>query len=88
MIQSQLVTQMIQFNKTFFDNSYKAMEMLWKQGETTTSSLLEQAVWLPKEGQKAIQAWMQSYKKGCDVFKKAVDQNYNHVEDLFACLTE
>ena len=88
MIQSQLVNQMIQFNKTVFDNSYNAMEMLWKQGEKTTSTLLEQAVWLPEEGQKAIQAWMQTYKKGCDVFKKAVDQNYKNVEDLFVFLTE
>jgi hypothetical protein len=88
MIQAQLVNQMIQFNKTVFDNSYDAMEMLRKQGEKTTSSLLEQAVWLPEESKKNIKAWMQAYKKGCDVFKKAVDQNYKNIENLFDCFTD
>ena len=40
--------------------------------------------WLPEGGKKAINEWMKFYKEGCDDFKKTVDQNYKHVEDLFS----
>lgn len=84
MEQFQIFNQMVQFNKTAFDNSYSAMETLRKQNEKMANSLLDQATWVPEGQKKAINEWMQAYKKGCDDFKKAVDQNYKNVEDLFA----
>jgi hypothetical protein len=39
---------------------------------------------VPEGGKKAINEWMKVYKKGCDDFKKAVDQNYKNAEDLFS----
>lgn len=84
MVQSQFINQMIQFNKTAFDNSYKAMEMLRKQNEKMTNSLLEESVWLPEGGKKTINEWIQAFKKGCDDFKKTVDQNYKNVEEFFS----
>ena len=73
----------IQECKATFDNSFNAMETLRKQNEKVANSFLDQAVWLPEGGKKAINEWMQAYKKGCDDFKKAVDQNYKKVEELF-----
>jgi len=83
MLQNQFFNQMLQFNKTVFDNSFNAMEMLRKQNEKAANSLLDQAVWLPEGGKKAINQWVLAHKKGCDDFKKAVDQNYKKVEELF-----
>jgi hypothetical protein len=74
---------MIQFNKTAFDNSYIAMEMLRDQNEKIANSLLDQAPWVPEGGKKVINDWMKVYKKGCDDFKKAVDQNYKYAEKFF-----
>ena len=45
---------------------------------------MEQATWLPEEGKKAINDWTNAYKKGCEDFKKAVDENFKKVEDFFA----
>lgn len=84
MEQFKIFKQMIQFNKSAFDNSYNAMEMLRNQNEKIANSLLDQATWLPEGGIKAINEWMKVYKKGCDDFKKAVDQNYKNAEDLFS----
>ena len=84
MEQFQIFKQMIQFNKSAFDNSYNAMEMFREQNEKMANSLLDQASWLPEGGKKAINEWMKVYKKGCDDFKKAVDQNYKNAEDLFS----
>jgi uncharacterized protein YdiU (UPF0061 family) len=84
MMQNPFFNQMLQLNKTVFDNSFEAMETLRKQNEKAAKSLLDQAVWLPDDGKKAINEWMQAYKKGCDNFKKSVDQNYKNVENFWS----
>ena len=84
MDQKQIAKQMIQFNKTAFDNSFNAMTMVYDQNEKMVGTFLKQATWLPADGKKAISDWMGAYKKGCDNFKKLVDENYQKVEDFFA----
>jgi hypothetical protein len=84
MEQFNAIKQMVQFNKSAFDQGYNAMDRLREQNEKMTNSFLDQAAWLPEEGKKAVNEWMQLYKKGCDDFKKTVDQNYKNVENLFA----
>ena len=84
MDQKQIARQMIQFNKTAFDNSFNAMTMVYEQNEKMVSSFIEQAAWLPEAGKKAITDWMQAYKKGCENFKKQMDDNYQKVEEFFA----
>jgi polyhydroxyalkanoate synthesis regulator phasin len=84
MDQKQIARQMIQFNKTAFDNSFNAMTMVYEQNEKMVSTFLEQSTWIPENGRKAIKDWMQAYKKGCEDFKKLVDDNYKKVEEFFA----
>ncbi|MDX2434646.1 MAG: hypothetical protein QNK14_08560 [Desulfobacterales bacterium] len=84
MEQFNVIKQMVQFNKNAFDHGYNAMDMLQKQNEKMTNSFLDQATWLPEEGKKAVNEWMQLYKKGCNDFKRTADQNYKDVEKLFA----
>ncbi len=79
----QIFKQMAQFNKTAFDNSYNTMAMFREQNEKMTTYLLDQATWMPEEGRKAINEWMKSYKKGCEDFKKIIEQNYQNVEKCF-----
>jgi polyhydroxyalkanoate synthesis regulator phasin len=79
----QIIKQMTEFNKTAFDNSYNTMTMFREQNEKMANSLLDQATWMPEEGKKALTEWMKSYKKGCEDFKKIVDQNYKNVEQYF-----
>jgi len=83
MDQKQIAKQMIQFNKSAFDNSFNAMTMVYDQNEKMLGTFLEQASWLPEEGRKAITDWMTSYKKGVEDFKALVDGNYKKVEDYF-----
>jgi len=84
MDQKQIAKQMIQFNKTAFENSFNAMTMVYEQNNKMVGAFLDQAAWLPEDGRKAITGWMESYKKGCEDFKKLVDENYQKVEDFFA----
>jgi 4-alpha-glucanotransferase len=79
----QFLKQMTQFNKTAFDSSYNAMCMFREHNQKMATSLLDQATWMPEQGKKAITEWMKSYNKGCEDFKKIVDQNYQNLEKYF-----
>lgn len=83
MDQKQVVKQMLQFNKTAFENTFNAMNMVADQNEKMVNTFLNQATGLPEEGKKAITDWMNAYKKGCENFKSQVDENYQKVEDFF-----
>ncbi len=76
--------QMLDFQKTTFDNSFNAMTTLQEQGEKMVKAFLEQATWLPPEGRKVITEWINAYKKGREDFKKMVEGNFGKVEDYFA----
>jgi len=84
MDQKAMLKQMVEFNKTTFDNSFKTMVMLQEQTETMVNTLLGQATWLPEEGKKVINDWVKAFKKGRDDYKKLVDQSFTKVEDFFA----
>jgi hypothetical protein len=79
----QIAKQMIQFNKTAFDNTFDAMTVLQEQTEKMIAMYMDQAPLLPAEGKKAINDWLKAYKKGRTDFKAAVDDNYKKVEDFF-----
>ena len=80
---NQMLKQMLDFNKTAFDNSFSAMLTIQEQNEKMVNTFLEQAAWIPEEGKKLIQEWVDTYKKGCTDFKKAADDNYKKVVDFF-----
>jgi hypothetical protein len=77
-----ILKQMIEFNKTALDNGFSAMKIAQEQGEKMIAAFLGQAAWLPEQGKKAIKDWLDAYKKGCDDFKGAVDENYKKVEEF------
>ena len=83
MDQNQIIKQMMQFNKTAFDNSFSAMTMVYEQSGKMFETFLTQAPGLPEEGKKAIKDSMSAYLTGCNYFKKLVDDNYAKGEDFF-----
>lgn len=83
MEQNKIAKQMVDFYKTTYDNTFNAMTMLQDQTERMVSMFLEQATWLPEQGKKALNEWVQAFKKGREEFKKAVDESFKKVEDFF-----
>lgn len=79
----KIAKQMIDFQKTTFNNTHNAMIMLQEQTEKMSSMLLNQATGLPEEGKKAIKEWVKAYKKGREDYKKAIDESFEKVEDFF-----
>jgi len=86
MDQKQIAKQMIEFNKTAFDNTFSAMIAMQDQTEKMVFRFLEKAPWFPEEGKKAINDWMNTYKKSREDFRTSAEGSYKKVADYFANL--
>lgn len=75
--------QILDFNRTAFENTFGAMCMMQEQSEKMVNTFVEQAEWIPGEGKKAISDMAAFFRKGCTEFKKAVDENFVRVESYF-----
>lgn len=84
MDQKQILKQMIEFNQATFNNTFQAMVLLQDQFERVAQTAIEQANWLPAEGRKAIENWVEAYKTGRDSYKGYVEDSYKKVEKFFA----
>lgn len=84
MDQKQIAKQMMDFNKTAFDNTFNAMIVLQDQTEKLVARFLEKAPWFPEEGKKAINDWISTYRKGREDFKTSADDSYKKVTEYFA----
>jgi predicted nucleic-acid-binding protein len=80
---NDMLKQMLQFNKSTFDNSFNALATVQEQNEKMVSTFLEQATWLPDEGKGLIREWVAAYKKGMSDFKDMADANYQKVVEYF-----
>jgi len=81
---TQIVKQMIDFQKTTLDNFFNAVVLVQEQGEKMTNTLFEQISWLPEENKRLLDQWMSMAKKGRDDLKSAMDDNFKNVSDLLA----
>jgi len=79
-----MLKQMLDFNKTAFDNSFNAMLTIQEQNAKMVNTFLEQATWMPEEGKKLVRNWIDACKKGSADFKKLTDENYKKVDEFFA----
>jgi hypothetical protein len=84
MDQKQFLKQMIEFNQSTFNTTFEAMSLLQDQFERVAQTAVDQASWLPEEGRKAIENWVDAFKSGRNEFKKYVDESYQKVESYFA----
>jgi hypothetical protein len=75
--------QMIEFNKSAYENASKHLNMLHEQMEKMFNQYMDQAVGIPEEGRKAAKEWARMSKKGFDDFKKLMEDNYKKVEAFF-----
>lgn len=80
----KIAKQTIEFYKTNFDNSFNAMMMLQEQTQRIFNLQLAQTAGLPDEGKKVITEWLNTYKKGVEEFKAAVDESFKKLEAYFA----
>lgn len=83
MDQQQIAKEMMEFNKSVFDNTFNAITSIQDQSEKILTTFMDKADWLPDDGKKVITDWISTYKKGRDEFKTATDDKYKKVASYF-----
>ncbi|PKN76979.1 MAG: hypothetical protein CVU52_02415 [Deltaproteobacteria bacterium HGW-Deltaproteobacteria-10] len=83
MEKNQLGRQMMEFNKTLFDNTFNYMATLQAQNEKIATRFLDKLPWFPEEGKKAFYQSIASYKKQQEDFKIKAQENYIKVAEYF-----
>ena len=84
MYQDNIAKQIIDFQKTAFENSYGAMVILQGQAQVAFNTVLEQTPWVPEEGRKVIDEWIQMSETGRDTFKRLIDDGFETLTGLYA----
>jgi hypothetical protein len=77
---SQITKQVIDFQKTSFENWYSALTLFQDQAVSTMDMVLDQAPMIPEDGRNAIQGWMGVLQEERDRFKAYVDKGFNALE--------
>ena len=80
MDQKKQIKQVIDFNKNTFNNVFNSLVVLQDHAERVYNAALENANWVPKEGKNALGEWIDSYKKGRENFKDAVNTGFKQLE--------
>lgn len=79
---TQMAKQTLEFQKTIFNNSFKAMVLAQDQTEKMLASYIEKLPWTTEENKKSLDASVEMGKKARDDFKKAVDEGYAKFEEM------
>lgn len=82
MNQADVFKRAIDFNQTTFSSAYDATLLIQDQFEKAATSVLDQASWLPAEGRKAIDNYVEVCKSGRDQFKKYMDESFKRAEEI------
>jgi polyhydroxyalkanoate synthesis regulator phasin len=80
---TKTANQMIDFQKTMFNNGFNTMVMLQDQAEKMSNTLMDQTPWVPEEGKKAVTQWVNAFKEGRQYFKKSIDEGFENAQKMF-----
>ena len=75
------VKQVISFQKSTFENSFAAMDMLQGQAEQMLTSAWRQAPWLPEEGKLLMDHWIGTLQEGRKSFRQSVREGFDRLEE-------
>lgn len=80
----ELIKQIIEFNRTTFNNSYDTALMIGNQAESITNSFMEaHPEIVPDASRKIYDEWSASVKKGFTDLQDNINTGFNKFEDYF-----
>ncbi|MGD8834473.1 MAG: hypothetical protein PVJ84_07440 [Desulfobacteraceae bacterium] len=80
----EITKQVIDFQKMSFSSWYNAVAMVQDQTTTAMDMVLDQSTWVPEDGRKVVQSWLNACQNERDRFKSYVDEGFSSVEKLIA----
>ena len=81
---NQITRQILDFQKTSFENWYSALSLFQDQAVSTVDMMLDQARLMPEENRNVIQNWMGVLQEERGRFKAYVDKGFATLEKVVA----
>lgn len=81
---NQIAKQVIDFQKTSFSSIFDAMATLQDQAVNTVDTVLDQTTWLPDDGRKAYQGWVDACQEERDRFKSYMDDGFSGLQKFLS----
>lgn len=78
-----MTQQWLDAQKTVFDQTYDTLSRLQLHGERMSETLFRQAAWVPDDGRTALDQWNATMQQGRTDWKKAMDDQFEQVRELF-----
>jgi hypothetical protein len=82
MDQKQIAKQVMEFNKTAFDNTFNTMTTLQDNAAKLVFGFIENNPLIPESGKTSINQCLKAYQKGRENFKISADENFKKMSDL------
>ena len=82
-----IAKQMIDFNKTAFDNAFDTISIFLYYSEKAVKFFWEKARFISPEGDKMITDWMEISQKSRKDFKESIDHSFDEFEHFIVNLT-
>ncbi len=79
MNQFAVTKQMLDLQKSAFDNLMSSTIMLWNQTGSAMNTLLNLSPWVPEDGKKALLGLVEGGITGLENFKNVVDESYSNM---------
>lgn len=77
----QITKQLMDFNKTMFDQTFQLMTILQDHNESIVFRFLERGQFIPEDSKKPVNEWNSFYKKNRESFKESIDKSYKTIAD-------
>lgn len=81
---SKIGLQVLDFQKSTFNNTYNTLLKLQEQSEKIADSLMKDNAAIPAESRKILDEWRLVFKKGQSELKKSIDETFTKAESFFA----
>ena len=73
--------QIVSFQKTTFENSFAAVDILQEQTEELVTSAWRQTPWLPDEGKLMMEHLIGALREGRKTFRQSVQDGFDRLAD-------
>ncbi|GAB6097844.1 hypothetical protein JCM14469_40980 [Desulfatiferula olefinivorans] len=80
--------QVLDFQKSTFNNTYNTLLKIQEQSEKIADSLLKDNAAIPAESRKILDEWKLVFKKGQTELKKSIDESFSKAESFFSESTQ
>jgi hypothetical protein len=79
---NQMTKKILDFQKDVIFQWYDVVTSMQEQAAESLRSVMAQSSWMPDEGRRMVQNWVEACQKGCDDYKELVEDSLSGLEKV------